>query len=56
MPYTRHGHAYGLVNADEPKPSLIARCGGPAICTVCATEIEEALKAYQCEAVRSYKS
>lgn len=38
MHYTSHGHAYGLVNADEPHPALVALCGGPPMCTQCARE------------------
>lgn len=49
MPYTRHGHAYGIMNLDEPKPIRIARCGGPAICDVCKTEIDMAYIAQQSE-------
>ena len=35
--YTSHGHAC-CDQAPEPLPVLVARCGGPGICTVCATE------------------
>ena len=38
MPYTSHGHAYGLINADEPKPRTVVRCGGPYMCPECARE------------------
>jgi hypothetical protein len=38
MPYTSHGHAYGTVDANEPRPTLVARCGGPGLCTSCSLE------------------
>jgi hypothetical protein len=38
MPYTRHGHAFGIINVDEPRPRTVARCGGPAICSPCAID------------------
>lgn len=38
MPYTSHGHPYGTVSPDEPRPVLVARCGGPPMCAQCARE------------------
>ncbi|SET49616.1 hypothetical protein [Nonomuraea wenchangensis] len=38
MPYTSHGHAYGVIDTDQPRPTLVARCGGPRLCKKCATE------------------
>lgn len=41
MAYTRHGHQIPHSPADENKPSLIARCGGPTLCEVCAKDAVE---------------
>jgi hypothetical protein len=41
MPYTSHGHAYGVIDTDHPRPSLVARCGGPASCPMCKAEAHE---------------
>ncbi|MEV8439170.1 hypothetical protein AB0425_17485 [Actinosynnema sp. NPDC051121] len=38
MPYTRHGHWFGEGEPTEPKPKLVARCGGPSICSNCAQD------------------
>jgi hypothetical protein len=38
MPYTSHGHAYGVIDTDQPRPTHIARCGGPGLCKKCAVE------------------
>lgn len=38
MPYTSHGHPYGWINVDEPRPKSRARCGGPRMCKKCAAE------------------
>lgn len=38
MPYTSHGHAYGVIDTDQPRPAAVARCGGPGLCSVCARE------------------
>jgi hypothetical protein len=38
MPYTSHGHAFGWVNTDEPRPPSGARCGGPRLCKKCVAE------------------
>lgn len=37
MPYTSHGHAYGWINTDQPRPPLY-RCGGVRGCRACAAE------------------
>lgn len=44
MPYTRHGHAYGTLKPNEPKPSVIARCGGLVICDTCKNERDRSLR------------
>lgn len=38
MPYTSHGHPYGVISADEPAPEMRARCGGPALCRTCKND------------------
>lgn len=38
MPYTSHGHAYGVVDTSQPRPTAMARCGGPGLCAVCSKE------------------
>ncbi|WP_204016047.1 hypothetical protein [Sphaerimonospora thailandensis] len=38
MPYTSHGHPYGVVDTSQPKPTAIARCGGPGLCKTCRAE------------------
>jgi hypothetical protein len=38
MPYTSHGHPYGVVDTDEPKPVVVARCGGPGLCQLCSVQ------------------
>ena len=38
MPYTSHGHAYGVIDTSQPRPSRIVRCGGPRLCSTCASE------------------
>lgn len=45
--YTSHGHSCCDLVAD-PRPTLIARCGGPAICSGCATEMNRLF--HQCNA------
>ncbi|MEO3860890.1 hypothetical protein [Acrocarpospora sp. B8E8] len=40
MPYTSHGHAYGMIDTSQPRPNAVARCGGPRICAVCSREAE----------------
>ncbi|MFB9687693.1 hypothetical protein [Amycolatopsis plumensis] len=38
MPYTSHGHWFGAdaPTAEDVQPRLVARCGGPAMCPICA--------------------
>ncbi len=36
--YTSHGHACCDEAIGESRPNPVARCGGPGICPVCATE------------------
>lgn len=38
MAYTSHGHAYGIIDTDQPRPTVIARCGGPRLCKTCSRE------------------
>lgn len=38
MPYTSHGHPYGVIDTSQPKPTAVARCGGPGLCKVCREE------------------
>lgn len=38
MPYTKHGYWYGEGEPTQPGPALVAKCGGPAVCTGCATD------------------
>lgn len=38
MPYTSHGHWFGPGEPAEPRPQLVARCGGPALCSECWDE------------------
>ncbi|WP_055477592.1 hypothetical protein [Sphaerimonospora mesophila] len=38
MPYTRHGHPYGVIDTSQPKPTAVARCGGLGLCKVCREE------------------
>lgn len=38
MTFTSHGHHIVDTHPDDPAPSVKARCGGPAICKVCAKE------------------
>jgi hypothetical protein len=40
MPYTKHGHWYGLGAPAAPQPRLVVRCGGPHLCTDCALEAQ----------------
>ena len=40
MPYTSHGHAYGLIDVDQPRPRSVARCGGPRLCAKCKGEAD----------------
>ena len=37
MPFTSHGHAFGVIDADAPRPPR-ARCGGTALCPQCKSE------------------
>ncbi len=40
-PWTRHGHPVdGVTVAGSAQPALVARCGGPALCSVCALDAE----------------
>lgn len=41
MPYTRHGHPYGTVDTAEPRPRMVARCGGPRLCAECALDADQ---------------
>lgn len=41
VPYTTHGHWYGLGEPTKPGPRLVARCGGPHMCTECALEAHQ---------------
>lgn len=47
MPYTTHGHWYGEPsNGDRgTPPRLVARCGGPHVCSQCAAEAHQAASA-----------
>lgn len=47
MPYTTHGHWFGESDPTGPAPQLVARCGGPHLCTVCALEAHRADAATQ---------
>lgn len=38
MPFTRHGHPFGVIDTDEPRPNSVARCGGPGLCRECSAE------------------
>jgi hypothetical protein len=38
MPYTSHGHPFGTINVDEPRPTARVRCGGVGMCLICAFE------------------
>lgn len=38
MPYTTHGHALPGTTPGEPKPQMVARCGGPELCAACSRE------------------
>ena len=42
--YTSHGHQIQGTIAEEPRPSHVARCGGPSICVKCGTEAMAALQ------------
>ena len=37
MPYTSHGHPFGVIDADAPQPGR-TRCGGTALCVQCRNE------------------
>ncbi len=38
-PWTSHGHPIPGVTVDGPgRPTMVARCGGPALCTTCARD------------------
>lgn len=39
-PWTSHGHAVDGVTVAGGHPPMVARCGGPAICSVCAGDAE----------------
>ena len=41
MPYTRHGHPFGVIDTTAPRPG-VARCGGPAICPACESDVADA--------------
>lgn len=41
MPYTSHGHWFGPGEPTEPRPQLVAKCGGPGICGDCVHEEAE---------------
>lgn len=41
MPYTSHGHPYGVMDASEPQPRAVAKCGDPFdLCAECAREAD----------------
>ena len=42
MSYTSHGYWVGPGEPTEPRPQLIARCGGPGMCAQCAREALQA--------------
>jgi hypothetical protein len=45
MTFTSHGHHIVGTHPDDPAPATRARCGGPAICKICAKEAyQEAIK------------
>ncbi len=40
-PWTSHGHAVDGVTVEGPgRPDLVARCGGPGLCSTCSQEAE----------------
>lgn len=39
-PWTRHGHAVSGVTIEGIRRPPVARCGGPAICAICARDAE----------------
>lgn len=39
-PWTRHGHAVSGVTIAGERPPLVARCGGPALCSQCREDAE----------------
>lgn len=42
-PWTRHGHPIpGVTVAGHARPTAVARCGGPALCTQCALDVARA--------------
>lgn len=46
--FTEDGHAIGgPVPDDAQPPSLVARCGGPAVCGVCAGDVAAAVRKHQ---------
>lgn len=48
--YTSHGHWCPPGEPDD-QPRRVARCGGPAICAVCAVEAQAAARSASPEAV-----
>jgi len=38
MAYTSHGHQIQGTPVEEPKPTEVARCGGPRMCQKCSME------------------
>ena len=41
MPYTRHGHPFGEIDVDAPRPR-VDRCGGVAHCGACKADVAAA--------------
>lgn len=39
MAYTTHGHHIEGSPETTPRPTVVARCGGPKLCTGCAQEV-----------------
>ena len=38
MPYTKHGHPFGVIDTNEPAPGERVRCGGIEVCQECKAE------------------
>lgn len=39
MPYTSHGHPYGIIDSSQQRPATRVRCGGPDVCPICNDEV-----------------